>query len=56
MITRIYTLNSKKYKEESTYWLTYAFKVAAFLTGKQNSIKYIKQEDILGGSRKQEQL
>lgn len=31
MATRLFTLNSKKYKIESTYWLKYAFKVAGTL-------------------------
>jgi len=46
MITRIYTLNSKKYKTESTYWLTYAYKVAAVLSG-ETVPRHIKMEDIL---------
>lgn len=31
MITRVYALNSRKYKDESTYWLSYAFKAAALV-------------------------
>ena len=46
MITRIYTLNSKKYKLESTYWLTYSFKVATVISG-QKLPKYITKDDIL---------
>lgn len=31
MITRLFTLNSRKHRSESTYWLKYAFKVAGTL-------------------------
>lgn len=30
-ITRIYTLDSKKYKKESVYWMAYAFRVTSLL-------------------------
>ena len=45
MITRIYTLDSKKNRQECCYWLNYAFKVAGLLQGEKVKSK---PEDILG--------